>query len=61
LQTSHALAGAAHDAPSAIFDGDWLIDVFFKTACVTRENVLDLHNICKEFSRSSRQFHTWPM
>ena len=40
-----AFSGAAHDAPSAIFDGEWLIDVFFKAACVTRENVLDLHNI----------------
>jgi Rad3-related DNA helicase len=39
------LSAAAQDAPSAIFDGDWLIDVFFKAACVTRENVLDLHGI----------------
>jgi Rad3-related DNA helicase len=39
------VSGAAHDAPSAIFDGNWLVDVFFKSACITRENVLDLHNI----------------
>jgi Rad3-related DNA helicase len=39
------ITGAAHDAPNAIFDGDWLIDVFFKAASITRENVLDLHNI----------------
>ena len=45
LSCPHAFPGAAHDAPSAIFDGDWLIDVFFKAACVTRDNVIDLHNI----------------